>query len=67
MARRALYRYWRDTRLMKYTFGYRTKETISVGVALARKVAPVCQNIVHCCSDRVINFGGGLLYGCTQP
>ena len=66
-ARRTPYRYRRDTPLMKYTFGYRTKDTIIVRVALARKVAPACRNIVYCCSDGVTNFGGGLLYGRTQP
>lgn len=52
-ARRAPYRYRRETPLMKYTFDSWTNETISVSVALARKVVPVCRNIVRSCSDRV--------------
>lgn len=52
-ARRAPYRYRRETHLMKYTFGSWIKETISVRVARARKVVPVCQTVVRSCSDRV--------------
>ena len=66
-ARRALYRYWLDTPLVKYTIGYWSKGTTSVDAALINKVAPACSHITLGRGDRAINIGRGFLCGRTQP